>query len=270
MRRVFGFLVTAGALVLAGLVGYSLVSSWLNPAPLTIESVDGRPLITAMQPELISVPATLDNSGYDVSYPQCKSELPTKPVGFAIVGLNGGKPFTKNKCFASQWEWALSHDAVAVYINTADPGDESAVRYGKRIAKDSLKRLAKFKIDPGTPIWLDVETHNTWSGAERAIQVLTELAIELTAAGYPVGIYAPPVHWFEITGNANLGLPIWLALGPYPDVPSGVAAAKAACSQSAFGGKTPDMVQFVATVDGITLDRNLICGNATGLVAPAN
>ena len=119
MRRVFGFLVTAGALVLAGLVGYSLVSSWLNPAPLTIESVDGRPLITAMQPELISVPATLDNSGYDVSYPQCKSELPTKPVGFAIVGLNGGKPFTKNKCFASQWEWALSHDAVAVYINTA-------------------------------------------------------------------------------------------------------------------------------------------------------
>ena len=94
MRRILGFLVTAGALVLAGLVGYSVFTSWLNPTPLTIENVDGRPLITATQPQLTSVPATLDNSGYDVSYPQCKSDLPTKSVGFGIVGLNGGKPFT--------------------------------------------------------------------------------------------------------------------------------------------------------------------------------
>ena len=270
MRRFFGFLVTAGALVVAALVGYSLVLSWLNPLPLTIESVDGRPLITATQPATIAVSNDLDNSGYDISYPQCKGELPTKFVGFAIVGLNGGKPFTANKCFERQWEWALTHDAVAVYINTADPGDESPVRYGKKIAKDSLKRLKKFGVEPGTPIWLDVETLNTWTSAERSVQVLTELAIDLTAAGYPVGVYAPRVHWFEITGGANLGLPTWLAIGPYPDVPSGVAAAKAACFRSSFGGKTPDMVQFVATVDGVTLDRNILCGSATGLLAPTN
>ncbi|MSZ33642.1 MAG: hypothetical protein F2627_03720, partial [Actinobacteria bacterium] len=52
MRRFFGFLVTVGALALAGLVGFSLVHSWLNPEPLTIENVDGRPVITATQPAL--------------------------------------------------------------------------------------------------------------------------------------------------------------------------------------------------------------------------
>ena len=268
MRRFVGFLVTVGALALAGLVGYSLVNSWLNPEPLTIENIDGRPLITATQPSPRPFTFELDNSGYDVSYPQCGKSLPSKFVGYAIVGLNGGKPFTENKCFQSQWDWALTHDAVAVYINTADPGTESPVRYGKSIVKDSLKRLSNYGIKPGTPVWLDVETYNTWTSADRSVQVLTELAIELTTAGYPVGIYAPPVHWFEITGNANIGMPLWLAIGPYPDVDSGVEAAKSACSQSAFGGKVPDMVQFVATVDGVALDRNIICASPVGLVAP--
>jgi len=268
LRRFFGFLVTAGALALAGLVGYSLVTSWLYPEPLTIETVDGRAIIKATQPALIPFSQPLDNSGYDVSYPQCKGELPDKFVGFAIVGLNGGKPFTENKCFLKQWEWALTHGAVAVYINTADPGNESPIRYGKKIADDTLERLNKYKIKPGTPIWLDVETYNTWTSPDRSVQLLTELAIALTAAGYPVGVYAPPAHWLEITGNANLALPTWLALGPYTDISAGVADSKAACLQGSFGGKTPDLVQFVATVNGVTLDRNIMCGDPTGLVAP--
>jgi hypothetical protein len=270
LRRFFGFLVTAGALVLAGIVGYSVVSSWLYPEPLNIETVDGRAVITAVEPPLIPFTKALDNSGYDISYPQCKGALPNKFVGFAIVGLNGGKPFSENKCFARQWEWALTHDAVAVYINTADPGNESPVRYGKKIANDTLKRLSKYNIKAGTPIWLDVETYNTWTSPDRAVQVLTELAIDLTAAGYPVGIYAPPAHWLEITGNANIALPTWLALGPYSDVATGVADSKAACLQGSFGGKTPEIVQFVATVAGIPLDRNIMCGDPTGLVAPTN
>jgi hypothetical protein len=268
LRRFFGFVVTVGAVALAGLVGFSLVNSWLNPAPLTIENIDGRPVISATQPPLTPFSFELDNSGYDVSYPQCGKALPNKFVGFTIIGLNGGKPFTENKCFQKQWDWALTHDAVAVYINTADPGDESPVRYGEKIAKDALKRLDKYGINAGTPVWLDVETYNTWTSADRAVQVLTELAIDLTAAGYPVGIYAPPVHWYEITGNANVGMPLWLAIGPYPDVESGVVAAKEACKETAFGGKSPDMVQFVATVDGVALDRNIICTSPVGLVAP--
>ena len=268
MRRFFGFWVTAGALALAGVVGYSVVTSWLNPEPLTIETVDGRALIKATQPALIPFSSTLDNSGYDVSYPQCNDELPDKFVGFVIVGLNSGKPFSENNCFAKQWEWALTYDAAAVYINTADPGKESPIRYANKIANDTLKRLTKYDIKPGTPVWLDVETYNTWTSTDRAVQVLTELAIDLTAAGYPVGVYAPPAHWLEITGNANLALPTWLALGPYTDIAAGVVDAKAACLQGSFGGKTPDIVQFVGTVNGITLDRNIMCADPTGLVAP--
>ena len=268
MRRFFGFLVTAGALALAGLVGYSLVTSWLYPEPLTIETVDGRAVIKATQPALIPFSQVLDNSGYDVSYPQCNGDLPGKFVGFAIVGLNGGKPFSENKCFSKQWEWALTHDAVAVYINTADPGNESPIRYGKKIANDTLERLNKYAIAPGTPIWLDVETYNTWTSPDRSVQLLTELAIALTGAGYPVGVYAPPAHWLEITGNANLALPTWLALGPYTDISGGVADSKAACLRGSIGGKTPDLVQFVATVNGVALDRNIMCGDPTGLVAP--
>ena len=126
MRRFFGFLVTAGALVVAALVGYSLVLSWLNPLPLTIESVDGRPLITATQPATIAVSNDLDNSGYDISYPQCKGELPTKFVGFAIVGLNGGKPFTANLPreessrypFAQQFGLVMDRDTLSERIST--------------------------------------------------------------------------------------------------------------------------------------------------------
>lgn len=263
-------MVTICALALAGVVGYSAVTSWFYPEPLTIETLNGRPVITATQPPVLTFATTLDNSGYDISYPQCKGPLPNKFVGFAIIGLNGGKPFSENSCFAKQWQWALTHDAVAVYINTADPGKESPVRYGKRIAGDTLERLRKYEIEPGTPIWLDVETYNTWTSPDRSVQVLTELAIDLTAAGYPVGIYAPPAHWFEITGNANIALPTWLALGPYSEISKGVADSKAACLRGSFGGKTPDMVQFVATVDGVALDRNIICGDPAGLVAPTN
>lgn len=269
MRRFLGFLLTVGTLALAAFIGFTYVSSWLNPEPLTIETVDGRPFISAAQPTQIPWTKALDNSGYDVSHPQCKSKLPTAPVGFAIVGLNRGKPFTANPCFETQWNWAKTHDGVAVYINTADPNDGSATRYGKNIAKDTIKRLAKFKIPAGTPVWLDVETHNTWTSPDRSVQVISETLFELAAAGYPVGIYGPPAHWFEITGNSNLGVPTWLALGEYPDVASGVAAAKVACSASSFGLRVPAMVQFVATVDGVSLDRNIMCSDPTGLVAPA-
>lgn len=256
--------------MLAAFIGFTFVNSWLNPEPLTIETIDGRPFITTDQPEIPAWSGALDNSGYDVSHPQCKTSLPSAPVGFAIIGLNRGKPFTENPCFESQWAWANTHDGVAVYINTADPNDRSATKYGMDIAKDTLKRLKKFDVPKGTPVWLDVETHNTWTDPQRSVQVISETLLTLANAGYPVGIYGPPAHWFEITGNANIGVPTWLALGEYPDVASGVAAAKESCTLGSFGLRVPSIVQFVATVDGLTLDRNIMCADPTGLVAPAS
>ncbi|HUR06142.1 MAG TPA: hypothetical protein VM347_26585, partial [Nonomuraea sp.] len=62
--------------------------------------------------------------GHDVSYPQCDTEL---PVGaFGVVGINGGKPFSANKCLAKQYAWATSLPyAAMVYLNTSNPGPKS-------------------------------------------------------------------------------------------------------------------------------------------------
>src|SRR3954462_155483 len=67
--------------------------------------------------------------GYDVSYPQCGSSLPSARA-FGIVGVNGGLSTRANPCLATQLDWAWrSNGAVAaqpraqLYLNTANPGE---------------------------------------------------------------------------------------------------------------------------------------------------
>jgi hypothetical protein len=70
---------------------------------------------------------TADPIGYDVSYPQCGSDLPTD-FSFAIVGVNGGRVYSSNPCLgagepgedASQLEWAGRE--AQLYANTGNPG----------------------------------------------------------------------------------------------------------------------------------------------------
>lgn len=70
---------------------------------------------------------TTELVGYDVSYPQCGTTLPTGQY-FGIVGLNNGVANTTNTCAAAQLAWASqslsgSHQPkVQVYVNTANPG----------------------------------------------------------------------------------------------------------------------------------------------------
>jgi hypothetical protein len=67
-------------------------------------------------------------TGYDVSYPQCGTQLPS--ALFGIVGVNDGIVFSANPCLgtgdgASELAWAESYDgtgAAILYANTADPG----------------------------------------------------------------------------------------------------------------------------------------------------
>lgn len=78
-------------------------------------------------------------TGFDVSYPQCGSTLPT-PAAFGIVGVNGGLANDSNPCFGpsstypsysqSELYWALttsvggtSQPKASLYVNTADPGN---------------------------------------------------------------------------------------------------------------------------------------------------
>ena len=255
MRRAF---VAVCALIAAAALTYTAVLRWLEPAAPTTTTLDGRPLASAEQPGP-TVPQSDDASGYDVSYPQCRRSLPPAPVGFAIVGLNNGKPLSGNPCFAQQWRWAKRHQDTAVYINTADPGKGTPEEYGGRIAADTLARLAKHGVPAGTPVWLDIEASNTWMSAQRATRVINETMRVLTQAGHPVGLYAAPLHWFEITLNAVVDVPIWLPMGRYPSVKAGVAAARLACGEVAFGDRAPDLVQFTTKAHGRVLDHNLRC-----------
>ena len=78
-------------------------------------------------------------TGFDVSYPQCGTTLPTS-TAFGIVGVNGGVASNLNPCFGpsssypysqSELYWAVSTSTgtsnlktkALLYVNTGDPGN---------------------------------------------------------------------------------------------------------------------------------------------------
>ena len=102
--------------------------------------------VTVVQPSAVPVAVPDPNSGVDVSFPQCQVELPSEGVGFAIVGLTGGRPAKDQPCLSEQWAWAQGLNAAAVYVNTEfiagtpDAGDPAAL--GRADAFDGLNRIA--------------------------------------------------------------------------------------------------------------------------------
>jgi len=139
--------------------------------------------------------------GYDVSYPQCGTALPSD-VAFGIVGVNGGRVYSPNPCLApeeleqSQLAWAGRE--AELYANTANPGPDHssywpsgqaapracdahdadsldcAYDYGWYAAADSYaSALAAYvalgwtdadatHIPVASTWWLDVEVANSW------------------------------------------------------------------------------------------------------------
>ncbi len=147
--------------------------------------------------------------GYDVSYPQCGSSLPSARA-FAIVGVNGGLSTRGNPCLSTQLSWAWgSNGSVAsqpkaqLYLNTANPGEvrdqvttwptSGSTPYGDCDGDNSMacsweygwERASNSVLSFFTPAarvarvdgrassymwWLDVETTNTWqSGSSDAL-----------------------------------------------------------------------------------------------------
>ncbi|WP_116449734.1 hypothetical protein [Blastococcus litoris] len=152
----------------------------------------------------VAVPGTAwaDTSvGYDVSHPQCDTDLPRERA-FAVVGVNGGLSTRANPCLQEQltWAWESSGEVAGqpraqLYLNTANPGqllDEVTTwpmsgstpygacdgtnstacswEYGWERAENSVlsfftpaARAARVDSQPSRYVWwLDVETMNTW------------------------------------------------------------------------------------------------------------
>ncbi|MGY2064559.1 hypothetical protein [Blastococcus sp. SYSU DS0619] len=148
--------------------------------------------------------------GYDVSHPQCGTDLP-EDAAFAVVGVNGGLATRTNPCLSEQLEWAAGstgdvpgQPALQLYLNTANPGQVRSLvttwpsagdtpygecdggntmacswQYGWERARTSVQsffrpaaRAVQLDSRPEHYTWwLDVETMNTWqSGSEDALE----------------------------------------------------------------------------------------------------
>src|SRR3954465_10505059 len=159
--------------------------------------------------------------GVDVSWPQCNGGLPPLSPGFGVVGVNGGRPFTDNPCLAEQITYAKGLSGYAAYINLDAPRGEDPRSYGRRSALDGLARARRAGLDVAT-IWLDVEVLNHWSrDAATNAAVINGAAAALQSRGLTAGIYSSVDMWRDITGGAQVTMPVWLATSviDYPPAP---------------------------------------------------
>ena len=155
--------------------------------------------------------------GYDVSYPQCRTTLPTGQA-FGIVGVNGGIATTPNPCLGPQLAWAwrstgavTAQPKAQVYLNTANPGQfrdlvttwprtgmtpygactggntaACSWEYGWERAQNSVQSIfLPAAMTAGVDTlprhytwWLDVETGNTWEVGSSDALALNRASLE--------------------------------------------------------------------------------------------
>jgi hypothetical protein len=163
--------------------------------------------------------------GIDVSWPQCPDQIPAGEANYVIVGVTGGKAFTRNECFRRQFDWAnTARTKPQVYTNVngvprgytnaaCDAADVpcNAYRYGWDSAIDAVN-FAHSQQAEAQVWWLDVETMNYWTPDKWTNAWTVRGAIEaLQSVGKSVGIYSTPYQWDAIAGGYAPQLPVWTA-----------------------------------------------------------
>ncbi len=207
-----------------------------------------------------SLPATAKKSQpfYDVSHPQClKGNEDDKYKGvvtdsvsdnnipvfdhktdFAIIGVNGGRPFTSNRCLSGELKLPKQYD---LYVNSEYPGYGEAIKllmpgsgcasedrvcvarnYGLQSGRYALQIVKKAGGYAPNEFWIDVESEKRWKGsiAERRAMLGGETdALLASNPNMRVGYYSvptPPVGtgmWQRITGDWKNGADTWIATG---------------------------------------------------------
>ncbi len=195
--------------------------------------------------------------GYDISYPQCGSALPSGQA-FGVVGVNGGLANDANGCFGSELSWAAEspglrspvQPAVSLYIDTADPGPTRGVTdwprsgsvraygrchggwseacadiYGRLRASYSYGLVSVLypAVAGHAPWWLDVETSSSWATIKRPNHwALNLAAIRGFIAGLRAAGATAPIGIYSFTRQ-------WTEI-------TGLSATTTA---AAFGGSPP-------------------------------
>ncbi len=210
---------------------------------------------------------------YDISWPQCPTNLPQGGFHFAVIGLNNGYPFSTNDCFAFQYAWAATVEANPdVYINLdfPSPGDAHALHgpygrcaetddwcraynHGYALAADNVRRTMYFGVSPGR-YWFDVEMINDWSPWREANGQVVHGAVDyFLEHNIPIGIYGTNYQWGLITGHymPEVSLPIWVAGATSIEM----AAERCLDETKTFAGGVTWMVQYP---EG-PYDGNVLC-----------
>lgn len=223
------------------------VATKASPAPSAAPDPTGTPHATELS----------NFWGADISFPQCAAGPPGGlPLGFVIVGLNDGRPFTTNPCLAEQLSFARGRTGFAVYANIDAPYAGDPASYGQQVGQDLLSRLATAGLHPPV-LWLDVEVANHWSTPAVNVAVIRAAVAALAAGGVRAGIYSSPPMWAQITGDAALSLPVWTAA-----VVSNYQQLAGWCS-AGLGGRPATLAQYVASYANQLLDIDVLC--STGL-----
>ncbi len=212
----------------------------------------------------------------DVSWPQCGRKI-TAVQG--IVGVNNGKPRSRNPCMRTQ---AHRMDSFSLYVNTSYTSKHympagafcthntaSCWAYN-RGASDGRYNIARAntidkKLYTGQ-WWIDVEkdssganTGNAWSSnTELNVQYLKGMMSVLSYVDSTVGFYSNPNSWQRVTGGWQNNHPSWLALGV--EAPTNQNVALQSCNNSFTGGSLY-YTQYVLNKDqpGKDIDVDYAC-----------
>jgi hypothetical protein len=195
--------------------------------------------------------------GYDASFPQCGSGRKPRGAQFSIIGVNGGKSFTTNRCLAAQWRAAPAPRAL--YLNSGYyPANSGKTTAGCRAVSSRLQatdqergayalgcsavvysQRALASAGVGSPLmwWIDVERLNSWDTKNLSLNryALQGQIDQLVATAKPIGVYSAPPDWREITGD-------WAPSGVDADWLAGVPA-PTGCATPGFTGDPVWLVQ---------------------------
>jgi hypothetical protein len=230
------------------------------PAPTPTPAPAIKPVPVKPQP-IVKFPTSLAAGwGIDLSWPQCGAPLPAVATGFAIVGINGGRPMTGNPCLHEQLRALRGHLPVAFYLNLAAPSFGDPAAYGAKIVDDGLARIARTGAHVPV-VWLDVEILNEWRDRATNITVIEAALRRLRAHGLVGGIYSSTPMWQQITGGAAIHVPVWLAI-----TGSEVPLLRHSCAVG-LGGAKATMVQYVAITPAKKLiDADVLCRTDVGVL----
>lgn len=209
------------------------------------------------------------STGIDISYPNCRTKLPS--TSFGIVGVTGGLVYSANNCLAQEAgafkdlslyvNTGLNADASSTYYQAAATSPKScngdvycqAYNYGYNAGLDAVKTAQAAGVS-STRWWLDVENGNTWNAdVMQNRQSLQGEYDALVANGASlVGVYSTTAQWQEITNGWQNQWPSWGAT-----TWTTASQAQKYCTGHEFTGGPSLLMQFMSKRSKV--DQDVAC-----------